>query len=384
VLTGQVPIEEGLLIEDDHFHYLKLERFRARSAALLPDHWEALVRYHHNTLEYALPRQTQQYRNHDFFAQAQASYLGTRQRLELSLQYQANLLFGNNLAIDFVPVGQVSRGQLNLGALHQWVKPLDSLGLRLKTESILRFNYLQQYGLLPNAGFRAHLGQADRSEAFVGGHTGYRLPAFNELYYFSYGNAGLQPERVVEVEGGGVWRKTLLLPFSLKLNAFFNQTRNKIISVPINPARWSTLAVGLSQSLGLEAALDISLGARGRVYYHHTLQDVRDLSRAEKPFLPYTPPEIINYGLSWQGERLRFQLHAAYSSWRFALLQNGADSYLPPYHILDASMGYLIKMKKISYLIVGEVENVGNVSYAVIRSYPMPPRMFRLALILKY
>ena len=342
VLTGRPVNRDGELEEEDLFHYLRWHYQQPYEEGTFPIQWTASLSHHLNQMSYQIANQDQQYDLHDALLSLQASQLRKSHRLQLLAQASYTALAGNNLAIDFRPVEQVDRSQLNLAIQHQWYRPLGDGGRRLATGATLRTNYLQAYGLLPNAAAQLSMRWREGKESFLHLHYGHRIPSFNELYYFGYGNADLQPERVLSGDLGYLWRFQLGIPFSLKISTFLNQTRNKIISIPINPARWSTLSIGLSQAYGVELAIEGKWKDRLSGYFHYTLQEARDLTRDERPYLPYTPPELINYGLSFHQSKWQLKVQGNYSSWRFALLQNGRESFLPAYHVLNMQTGYLI------------------------------------------
>lgn len=384
VLTGRPVNQDGELAEDDLFHYVQWQYQPPAREDKFPIQWEATLSHHYNQLGYTISNQDQNYGLHDGLLSLKAEQVRLHHRLVATAQYEYARLQGNNLAIAFSPVAEVSRGQMNLALHHQWHLPLGENGRRLATGSILRFNHLQAYGLLPNASFQLNMRWKAGKESFLHLHYGHRIPSFNELYYFGYGNADLLPERVLSADIGSLWRFRLGIPFSVKVSTFFNQTRNKIISIPINPARWSTLSIGRAQAYGVEVAIEGKWMNWLNGFFNYTLQQAQDLTRAERPFLPYTPPELIKYGLGFSHQNWKLKLQGNYSSWRFALLQNGRGSYLPPYQVINASLGYLVHWKKLNLLMYGEIENLSDEKYVVIQSYPMPPRSFRLGLRMKY
>lgn len=384
VLTGRPISQDGELDQNDLFHYLRWQYQRPWQEEKFPIQWEATLSHHYNQLNYTIGNQEQTYGLHDGMLSLKAEQVRLRHRFLATAQYEYAHLQGNNLAIDFSPVPQVNRGQMNMGLQHQWHIPIGDEGRRLATGSTLRFNHLQAYGLLPNASFQLNMRWKEGKETFLHLHYGHRIPSFNELYYFGYGNADLLPERVLSADIGHLLRFRLGIPFSIKFGTFLNQTKNKIISIPINPARWSTLSIGRAQAFGAEVAIEGKWKENLNGFFHYTLQQAQDLTRMERPYLPYTPTELINYGVGFSRHNWNVKVQGNYSSWRFALLQNGRGSYLPPYQVLNVSLGYLLKWHKLHALFYGEIENLTDEKYVVIQSYPMPPRSVRLGLRLKY
>jgi len=383
VLTGRPVDQEADLGENDIFQYVQLQGMQDAAKKAFPIQYRFTLSHHQNRLSYQLPSRTQNYRLQDVMFQAEASQIRKQHRLSVVAQSAHSRLVGNNLAINFSPVDQVDRTEFHIGFQHQFYKT-NAKGNKLSLASSLRFNYITQYGLLPNLATQMNWEFSSEKSFFLHLHTGYRIPSFNELYYFGFGNADLAPERVISGDVGMLWRKRLLVPVSLKISSFLNQTRNKIIAIPINPGRWSTLAVGLSQSMGAEAAFEAHWASWLDSYCHYSLQQAVDRTRPEQPLLPYTPVEMLNYGLNVHPGAWQLKLQGSYTSWRFALLQNGPESFLPAYHVMQVSLSYLLSWKKLNLLIYTDWENLTNEQYVIIQSYPMPPRSFRIGLRLRY
>lgn len=385
IVTGNPVNSDGDLSQQDHFFYVRLKHQAARTSGILPVKTHATVRYHYDKLDYQVSNQLQRYVNRDLFAEMDFTHLFGKQSLESSFQYTYTQLTGNNLAINFRPVESADRQQLNAGLTHRlYLGGTDSTQHPWVSAATFRINYLERYGLLPNAGININWQASDRLEVFTHLHYGHRIPAFNELYYFGFGNANLETEKVRSVDVGWLIKGDIGIPASLKFSVFANQTRDKIISVPINPVRWSTFAIGKTQSAGGEVSLELRRDAKNYAYMTYTLQRAQDLTRADQPFLPYTPQELASYGFQMSWDQLEIGANGQFSGWRYSLLQNDAGSFLPSYHVLNLQAGYLIPTRWFTYKLILQAENVLNANYEVIRSYPMPPASYRIVLLLHF
>jgi hypothetical protein len=386
VTKGNVGDDQGDLDTDDLFYYLRFTHKWMTKKGLSPYSVAVSAGYHYNFLDYTFRSQSQLYTSQDVWAQGEMKFLGRRQTLDVVGQFRETWLAGNNLAIRFTPVESVRRGEADLGISHRGYLPVGkkSAGL-LTSEAIFRVNYLEAYNLLPNAGLSLTYKPGKTPwEVFVRSHFGYRIPSFNELYYFGYGNADLKPEQVNSLEAGQWLQFKPGIPVTVKTTFFTNRTRNKIISVPINPARWSTLSIGKTSTTGGEVAIEGKVGDFLSFNVAYTLQKAVDLTRTEKPYLPYTPPDIWSYGFKMNWKKLSLLFNAHYSGWRYSLLQNGPLSYMAPYQVLDASLNYTGSMRSFTYRFSLQGENLTGSRYEVVRSYPMPPETLRVVILIKY
>ncbi|MFK7972352.1 MAG: TonB-dependent receptor plug domain-containing protein [Bacteroidia bacterium] len=383
VLTGNTGNGTDRLETEDAFQALSIVRITGGFNSWRPYQLKADLAYHVNELRYSLPTATQRYMNQDLLGQVTMTHLGSRSRTQTLLQVHPAWLQGNNLAIGFVPIDRVQRTVWRAGISRQAYYTLgkQNIGYTLTT----RLGRTTADGWLPEGSLGLSWKFPKRSwELFAHGNIGTRLPAFNELYYFGYGNAALPPERIRGGDFGllhtrkvGAWR------LSGKLALFGNVTVDKIVAIPVNPAVWSTRAIGRSRSLGAESSLEL-VQKKSRLYLSYTLQDVRDLTIAAKPYLPYTPPEIMNYGLVQTFGALELGIHGHYSGWRFVLPVIEESAFLPAYHLLDLNVGYTFQSGGWTYRFRLDGENVLNTRYEVIKSYPMPPASWRASILVVF
>lgn len=392
VTSGSQPGEAGdSLLMQDIFSYLSIEKALTKNqlhtlSIKTSAHYNNLIFYGKANTDF---RPFDQYRNTDWLIQAGSSHVWRRHVLQTSLQTSGAWLNGNNLAISFVPITFVRRLQANAGLSHVWyVRPLQERNA-FRVTSVLRLNLPEGYGLRPNwAMTLTSLPQGDtgRWEIFAHLHYGYRIPSFNELYYFGYGNAKLKPELARSMDYGVYYRLALRKPqlqAALRMTIFYNNVLNKIISVPISPAAWSTYAIGETQAAGAEWVAEITL-PKWQIHYSYILQQAIDVTRQERPLLPYTPRESLTYGLRYEGRRWHGWLNGAYSGWRFATRANTQQAFLPAFHTLDLGLGRTWRLAGWQFRLDGQMANVLNTQYAVIQGYPMPGRSLRGLLIIQF
>lgn len=391
VVAGTQPSEQGdSLFTRDVFAYVSTE---IPLTATQLHSLSVKASWHFNDLQYHGKSNTSlrpfdQYLNSDALVQVGSSHVWRRHVLQTSLQGAGAWLNGNNLAINFEPVTFVRRMQANAGISHVWyVRPLQERNA-FRVASMVRFNLPEGYRLYPNWALTlTNLPQGDtgRWELFAHLHYGYRIPAFNELYYFGYGNARLKPELARSMNYGMYYRMGLAHPqvnVALRMTIFYNNVLNKIISVPINPAIWSTYAIGETQCVGGEWVAEATW-KRWQAHYSYTLQKAIDATRPDRPLLPYTPRESLAYSLRHEGKRWHGWANGAYSGWRFATRSNQASAFMPGFHVLDVGAGRTWAFSSWRIRLDGQVANVLGQRYAVIQGYPMPPRSARVTFILQ-
>lgn len=382
ILTGNPESPIAVLKQQDQFHSLKIDHTPGKVNTWQPFRISWALSYHLNDLVFTPATGAQSYKNQDVQGQVSITHLGTKTRWQTVLQVQPAWLRGNNLAIGFQPVDAVQRTIWRAGVSRQgffsWKK-------NTLTHTLTgRMGYTLADGWLPEGSLSLHLKRPKGWAFFTHSHAGRRLPAFNELYYFGYGNANLVPERAI---GGdlGVLKSWEFAKGQLRLkgNIFVNRTLNKIVAIPLNPAVWSTRSIGRSRSMGWEGTAEWRHAAI-QAYMSYTRQDVRDLSLSKRPFLPYTPPEIMNYGVTLPGNTWEMGVHGHVSGWRFSSPVIESSTFLPRYHIMDAQVQCQFKLAGFQYRLQLAAENIWDTDYVVIQSYPMPGRSWRVRLFVQW
>ena len=118
----------------------------------------------------------------------------------------------------------------------------------------------------------------------------------------------------------------------------------------------------------------------GRIAY--TWQQALDItdpsSSVYKNEIPYTPNHsgsalAVLYYKTWSaGYSILF------SGNRYELGENNAASEIPGWNTQDAFISWQINVKNLRAVIKGEINNIFNEQYDVIRYYPMPGRSYKI------
>ncbi len=214
----------------------------------------------------------------------------------------------------------------------------------------------------------------------------FRLPSFNELYYFNYGTANLRPERAHSLNIGMFWQPSARL--SAEVNGFIILTKDQILAVPKSPISWSAQNIGSVLSRGIEASttgqfLDTSLIMR----FSYTRQIATDQTIESLTFqkiLPTIPQELFSANIVYHYVSSSVGCSAYYSSFRYNTADNSAESLLPSYIQVNVFAEYNIEIFSAESSLRFECTNLFNAQYSVIVNYPMPPRSFRLGMHLKF
>lgn len=218
----------------------------------------------------------------------------------------------------------------------------------------------------------------------------FRMPTFNDLYYTFIGNKDLKPEYTTQYNVGGtykrVWEKGLLRSAELRTDGYYNEVEDKIVAMPTsNQFRWTMMNFGLCHIWGLDASLraDWRLGKLDvSTNCSYTFNRAMDHTEKGSPFyggqLPYIPWHAFSaiVGLSWRDWAFNYSF--IYTGERYEASANIPENYSKPWYTSDLSLTKLVRIKKFTLRITGEVNNVFNQQYEVVQCYPMPGTNFKV------
>ncbi|MEE1236053.1 MAG: TonB-dependent receptor [Bacteroidaceae bacterium] len=218
----------------------------------------------------------------------------------------------------------------------------------------------------------------------------FRMPTFNDLYYTFIGNKDLKPEYTTQYNVGGtykrVWEKGLLRSAELRADGYYNEVEDKIVAMPTsNQFRWTMMNFGLCHIWGLDASLrtDWRLGNLDvNTNCSYTFNRAMDHTDKSSPFyggqLPYIPWHAFSaiVGLSWRDWAFNYSF--IYTGERYEASANIPENYSKPWYTSDLSLTKLVRIKKCTLRITGEVNNVFNQQYEVVQCYPMPGTNFKV------
>jgi outer membrane cobalamin receptor len=218
----------------------------------------------------------------------------------------------------------------------------------------------------------------------------FRMPTFNDLYYTFIGNKDLKPEYTTQYNVGGtykrVWEKGLLRSAELRADGYYNEVEDKIVAMPTsNQFRWTMMNFGLCHIWGLDASLRTSwrLGMLDvSTNCSYTFNRAMDHTDKGSPFyggqLPYIPWHAFSaiVWLSWRDWAFNYSF--IYTGERYEASANIPENYSKPWYTSDLSLTKLVRIKKFTLRITGEVNNVFNQQYEVVQCYPMPGTNFKV------
>lgn len=223
-----------------------------------------------------------------------------------------------------------------------------------------------------------------------GGHTTlryfyketFRAPNFSELYFFAQSH-DLRPERARQHNIGLAHANN---HFSATVDAYYNRVTDKILAIPMQSMfLWSMWNIGRVDILGVDVTAAFNI-ASVACNLNYTFQHAVDRTDPNDPELgktyghqiAYTPRHSGGGSLRWENKWLNVGATAMVVGERYYRRQNSPETLLPAYCDFGLSVDRDIDLRWGNMKVQVQVQNLFDVQYEVVRSYPMMGRNYRL------
>ena len=222
------------------------------------------------------------------------------------------------------------------------------------------------------------------------GRRAFRAPTFNELYYPGYGNPNLKPEDAWLTDFGIDWHTAIDDAWSLsaKLDVFYNNLKDKIISAPSADDPWVWLpynigrveAKGADASVALRYAGDVWQGGLSARYARQSALDKTPDSATLDQQIPYVAKNTVV--LAADASLAGWRLDALWN-WRGGRFDSTGE--LPAWNTLDLSLAKTFVLCEDCSLTLNVTgRNLLDCRYEMVRDYPMPGRSVLGGFTLKF
>lgn len=235
----------------------------------------------------------------------------------------------------------------------------------------------------------------------------FRVPTFNENYFFHYGSSDLKPEKTRQLNIGLTWKKTSSgdggngesrrykgWNIQATLDGYCNRVTDKIVGVPYNMFVWRTVNLARVDVVGVDASLrgtwqmapGQQLSLQGSYSYQHVVNHTDRSSKYYGNQVAYIPLHSGSIALGWENPWVNVSLHGQGMSKRWANNEHydgtEVDGYwdmgltlyrqLDDLHLFGKSLrGVKVRM---------DVKNLLSEQYELVGHYPMPRRSWMFSI----
>ena len=216
----------------------------------------------------------------------------------------------------------------------------------------------------------------------------FRVPTFNECYYFHMGSKDLLPETTDQINLGVTWGMTEnSLTLQATLDAYYNYVKDMIVAVPYNMFIWTCVNVGKVKVLGgdVTANATYKLNERQNLQFSgsYSYQQAENHTNPASPYygyqIAYMPKHSGSIAMGWENPWLSLSLHGSGVSSRWANNQHYEDTEIAGYWDMGLSAWHTFALGDQQVEARVDVKNVFNKQYEIVRFYPMPGRSWLLS-----
>lgn len=217
----------------------------------------------------------------------------------------------------------------------------------------------------------------------------FRMPTFNESYFFHMGSTSLRPESTDQVNLGITWQTSAgswLKDATFTADTYFNRVKDKIVAIPQNMFIWSMTNLGKARGFGVDLTADATFtAAEGHSIVfsgNYSYQRIQPRTHRDNPDynkqLAYTPKHSGSASLAYENPLANVSLHATGTSARYGTNSNLPVTRVAGYVDCGVALYRTFRLKSHSMELRADVMNIFNKQYYVVARYPMPGRAWRL------
>ena len=210
----------------------------------------------------------------------------------------------------------------------------------------------------------------------LNGSKNYRVPTFNDLYWYAGGNYELKPETSYQIELGQEFNFGML---NIDLAAYYISSENLIKWVPTSGSLWKPSNISSSQNFGLEAkttyGIRLSENQKMNLQALYSYTEAEDLQKNMQ--LIYVPYHKANASLNYEFKNLNAYVQGLYTGMAYTTTDN--SDTVEAYTVFNIGAEYNFSSNP-AISIGGRVKNIFNTYYENVAYRPMPSRNFQIFL----
>lgn len=222
----------------------------------------------------------------------------------------------------------------------------------------------------------------------------FRMPTFNESYYFRMGSTSLQPEDTDQFNVGLTWQTVgtgVLSSLVLTGDVYYNNVKNKIVAVPQNMFIWTMTNIDKARAFGadLTASATVTLAPRQDIVFagNYSFQRVQPRTSPSDPDynkqVAYTPVHSGAASLCWENPWVDVVVHATGMSDRYGTNSNLPVTRVKGYVETGAGLMRSFRFRRNTIDLRLDVTNILDTQYEIVGNYPMPGRAWKFTVAYK-
>ncbi len=223
----------------------------------------------------------------------------------------------------------------------------------------------------------------------------FRMPTFNETYYFRMGSTSLKPEDTDQFNFGLTWQynsTNWLNALVLTGDVYYNNVKDKIVALPTNMFIWTMTNMDKARAFGADvtASATFNIARRQSLVFagNYSWQRVQPRTSPTDPDynkqVAYTPIHSGAASLSWENPWVDVVVHTTGASDRYGTSSNLPITRIKGYMEMGAALIRSFKIKRNTIDLRFDLTNILDTQYEIVGNYPMPGRAWKFTVTYKY
>lgn len=223
----------------------------------------------------------------------------------------------------------------------------------------------------------------------------FRMPTFNETYYFRMGSTSLKPEDTDQFNLGLTWQYNSagwLNALVLTGDVYYNNVKDKIVALPTNMFIWTMTNMDKARAFGADvtASATFNIARKQNLVFagNYSWQRVQPRTSPTDPDynkqVAYTPIHSGAASLSWENPWVNVVVHTTGASDRYGTNSNLPITRIKGYMEMGAALIRSFKIKRNTIDLRFDLTNILDTQYEIVGNYPMPGRAWKFTVTYKY
>lgn len=220
----------------------------------------------------------------------------------------------------------------------------------------------------------------------------FRMPTFNDSYFFHMGSTSLRPELTDQINLGLTWQApklSWLREGVFTADVYYNNIRDKIVAIPQNMFIWSMMNLDKARAFGIDVTAECSFSlsdSHGVLFSaNYSYQRVQPRTNPANPDynkqVAYTPRHSGAASIAYENPLVNLSFHASGASARYGTNTNLPITRIAGYVDCGVAAYRTFNIRNHTLEVRADILNLFNKQYYVVARYPMPGRAWRITAI---
>lgn len=223
--------------------------------------------------------------------------------------------------------------------------------------------------------------------------SAFRMPTFNELYFYHLGSTDLKPETTRQWNLGLTSSNEITIHHGkININAtvdgYMADVDYKIVAIPFNMFVWRMMNLAKVRTYGIDATANIACAMSPQhtitLAANYTLQKAQNRSNPQsknyKKQIAYTPEHTFATTLTWENPWTDIAITIDGMDERWTTNEHTQSTRIAGFAEMDINLSRRFHIGKTMMKAIASMLNVTDRQYDIVAHYPMPGRSWRIGI----